>query len=483
MAHIFGLEPDFTADSDITADSDVPVDSGGQPYVNLPDLAATDFANRLLRLFPNGWLSDAAQVPGGVAYATFLGIGTPLDYNLAQFQFVAAGLRIKLAYGSALDVISTDYFGNGLPRLPGETDTAFRARILAQLLRPRVTKAAVGAAILAAVGVSPIVCEPWSVGYTLCWDLNGYWSTDSQQNAPARWGDMIPFTGFIDISAPVNMATGGFPVYAYDIGFSWDIPTGAWDLAGFTPTPALEPNFIATVAETVEAYIAMGITVGIRFSSVSAITPNFTAVAAFTASSNLIAQSNPALIFSMQSWLQTFGVWLEVLPWQASAWCPQRGVNFQFTASATASVAGTIGWYASIYTNPQSPALRVGVNAGQSSLTVSMVVASGLVPIITADWNTIPYVTSFGSGTMGISLSAAGPGNLDIAFVAGSTAGVSSGAPDVVISDTFPETYGVFAVPSWQTTMSVSKSPGSFTLTFGTAPSAPGTIYWAVMAV
>ena len=481
MSNVFS--PGVSADSPNTADGPWTADSGAGFYVNLPNLAATDFAARLLRLFPRGWLSDSAQAPGGAAYGTFLGIGTPLASLLAQTLFIANGIRVKTAYGTALDIISVDYFGpNGLPRNPGESDTSFRTRILQMLLIPRVTRAAIQNAVKILTGNAPRMAEPWTAGGDCAaLDLNSYLGVDGTENiAPGRIGDALIYTGFMDVSIPVSSVTGGYPIYGIDIGAALDVGTTALGIANLATNVTPVTGYESQVMEQIQAFKAWGITVGVRFTASGALSNTVSGSVLVPSGSTLLQQENEGVSFTMQSWLQAFGVWTEVLPWQASTYISQRGISFTVTASAAAASASTVGWTAAIFKGPTPTALRVPVKSGQSSLTCVLAIPDGMVPIIMPDWSTIPYVTALTPASIGLSVSNAGSGNLDIILMSGSAASVAASASSVTVDATLPSSYALYATPSWATTLSVAKTGTSFTLTFGTAaPSGGGTVYWS----
>ena len=477
--------PGYTVDETVTVDASVTVDTEGSFYPTIPPLSATDFTARLLSLYPRGWVGDDAKNPGGVAYAIFEGIGATLASFLSQMQFIANGLRIKLAYGTALDTISVDYFGvDGLPRNPGESDTSFRARILQTLLFPRVTRAAIQNAIEVATGITPRMGEPWSPGDCSSWDVHSYYGIDGPENiAPGRYGDGIPYTAFIDITSPISTSSGGFPIYALDIGAAFDVGTAAFDLANGGGGVSVNTSFVSTVSATVQAFKAFGITIGVRYTANGALNNTIGGVVASTTSSSQMALADTTITFTLQSWLQSFGLWLEVLPWLATCYFTERGVDFSVAASAPAPSGYTVAWLAAIYESSLDIALRVGVNAGQTSVACAFAIPSGTIPVISTDWSTLSWITGFTSNSLNIALSVAGPGNLDIIFLPGASLTIPSGTAQITVDAVLPSAgYGLFATPSWQTTMAVYKGAGYFILSFGTAPSVDSTLYWAAVA-
>ena len=481
MVTLFNNNPTVDS-SQVNISGTVTVDAG--PPVNLPQLTSTDFAGRLLRLFPRGWLSNAAQQPGGTAYAQFLSIGTPLAFILSNMQFIAYGLRIKFAYGSALDTISQDFFGNGLPRNPGETDSSFRQRILTMLLIPRVTRPAIYNAILKVLGVTPRLSEPWAPGDTATMDLSSYLDVDGGQNvAPSRISDAIPYTGMIDVPTPVSSVTGGYPIYGIDIGCALDVGTTALDLALLATNVVASTTFESSIQALIQSFKAMGITVWVRFLAGGSVNNVIYGFVQSAPNSPTLTQASEGVEYTLQSWLQTFGVWLEVLPWLASSYLSTRSVLFSISTSTAPTQAYTVAWTAAVFKGPLPIALRVPVKPGQASLICNLAIPPGTVPLIMPDWDTTPYVTGLTPSTVSIGVSSAGPGNLDILFQTGSVATVGTGETTLVVTDSaLPPTYALYATPSWPTTMSIEKAVGSFTLSFGTAAPAGAVVYYSPVA-
>lgn len=79
-------------------------------------------------------------------------------YSLIQY----AGLqtRIQTSTDKWLDLTARDFFGLGFQRRVNEPDAAYVARILKEILRSRVTRAALSNALLDLTGLAPIIFEP-----------------------------------------------------------------------------------------------------------------------------------------------------------------------------------------------------------------------------------------------------------------------------------------------------------------------------------
>ena len=206
----------------------------------------SDWTNRLLAELPNGWFPATAYLPGGIVYALLSGISTNLPFHNAQINTQTLQTRIVSATGGNLDAISADYFGTALPRLLGESDSSFRARILAYLIAPKSTLAAIQAAVNAYIlensppytvtvfdlMTSPAYCEVLGVvPYQFVIDLSyGVTSTTAwfMNDDPTGYLDKSTFlTGFSLVGAPDAgldalirevKAEGTEPVYAVLVG-------------------------------------------------------------------------------------------------------------------------------------------------------------------------------------------------------------------------------------------------------------------------
>ena len=157
---------------------------------------------------PAGWFLKAGTLINAVVGM----IATGGEQNTSDLDYMVAQSRIATATGFWLDVISAEFFGLGnLPRRAGEADSAFRARILDEMLRIRCTRTAMISALTDLTGVAPTVFEPaidlgcWDVD--LAWDSSGAWGSYDLTNE-----------GFVDVALP--------QAPPLDL-VGWD--NGAWD--------------------------------------------------------------------------------------------------------------------------------------------------------------------------------------------------------------------------------------------------------------
>ncbi len=122
-----------------------------------------DFAARLRAVLPARWFPDTT--PGAASNTPILdavlaGIAAVWAQIYALLAYVRLQTRIATATDVFLDMIARDFFGARLQRRPTEADGKYRARILASLLPPGGTRAALIGALVRLTGRVPVVFEP-----------------------------------------------------------------------------------------------------------------------------------------------------------------------------------------------------------------------------------------------------------------------------------------------------------------------------------
>jgi len=103
-----------------------------------------DILTRLKALMPNGWFT------GGLAPlrdALLTGWANMFAFAYSALAYVRNQTRIATASDGFLDLIAADYFGQNLVRGSNQSDASFRATILANLIRQRVTRASVASVL------------------------------------------------------------------------------------------------------------------------------------------------------------------------------------------------------------------------------------------------------------------------------------------------------------------------------------------------
>lgn len=121
---------------------------------------------------PRSWFaSDDIPVLRGLLN----GLAAPLSWIYQLYAYTLLQMRIGTATGAWIDRISYDFLGNRLPRkkyvdpftgvqTSAENDDTYRARVKAEIMRPRQTRAAIVQALEDLTGKTPQIFEPWNPG-------------------------------------------------------------------------------------------------------------------------------------------------------------------------------------------------------------------------------------------------------------------------------------------------------------------------------
>jgi hypothetical protein len=166
-----------------------------------------DMLARLKLVLPPGWFADTTPILDAV----LTGLAAAWSGLYALLTNVKSQTRIATASGIFLDLAAGDYFGSALPRRAGEADAAYSARIRANLLAPRATRAGLVAALTNLTGRAPVVFEPLNAG-----DTGGYGANTLGYNTAGGYGCRnTPFAVFVTAyrpnATPVSHA-GGYVV-------------------------------------------------------------------------------------------------------------------------------------------------------------------------------------------------------------------------------------------------------------------------------
>lgn len=201
-----------------------------------------DVQNRINALLPTGWFTKGLVPIRDALVAGLAYLGSQI-YSL--IVYLRLQTRISTATDGFLELIALDYSGlNGLLRRGSQSDSSYRANILASILRPRNTRAAISAILLQLTGVAPIIFEPWRPADT--GDYND--PATLAYNTVGGYGSMNdPGQAFITAFLPPG---NGVPAVA-----GYGIPVGAYS------TPSLiEYASLALIAGSItldDIYVAV----------------------------------------------------------------------------------------------------------------------------------------------------------------------------------------------------------------------------------
>lgn len=125
-----------------------------------------DIVQRLKMALPPSWFANG-DTP--ILNILLNGLAAPLAWGYALYAYTVLQMRLGSATGIWIDRISYDFLGFRLPRRKQELDDPYRARVKAEIMRPRQTRAAIKLAVKDLTGVEPLFFEPWSPA-----DCGGY---------------------------------------------------------------------------------------------------------------------------------------------------------------------------------------------------------------------------------------------------------------------------------------------------------------------
>lgn len=204
---------------------------------------AADMLARLLTLLPLRWFPDVAPLLSAV----LAGVAEAPSWLYAMLSYTRLQTRIATATDSFLDLVAQDYFATTLVRRSGEGDTAFRARIMRDLLRDRATRPAMIAALTDLTGRAPSVFEPSAPGDT------GGWGIAAGYGIAGGWGSlMLPFQSFVTARRPLG---SGVPLVAGYGSGAGGYGGGAIEYASaaMVQSQVTDSDIIDTVARTIPA--------------------------------------------------------------------------------------------------------------------------------------------------------------------------------------------------------------------------------------
>lgn len=148
-----------------------------------------DIQSRLNRGMPQGWFGTFADMLNAKEFpfvnAVIAGFANGLSFLYQLYAYAKLQTRISTASDGFLDLIAGDFFGTSLPRIQGEQDASYRARIKAQLIQQKETRAGIIATLQALTGRTPILFEPWyppdtgayNVAQSLAYNTVGGWGS------------------------------------------------------------------------------------------------------------------------------------------------------------------------------------------------------------------------------------------------------------------------------------------------------------------
>lgn len=217
--------------------------------MSLPTMLA-----RLKSAFPSGWAAPDGRNP--LFSVVLSGLAAPLDWVRNRQAYTIRQTRILTAGAFWLDLIAYDFFGTRFGRRLGELDDPFRQRIVAEILRPRNTRAAVSQALIDLTGTAPVIVELWNTDDCGAYEVGTLaYAADDGTGGAGLYGSydfpnqmlITAYRGVVNVELD---GCGGFDTPA--AAYAGDIYPGA---AFYAPddvtSAATDSEIYATIAATV----------------------------------------------------------------------------------------------------------------------------------------------------------------------------------------------------------------------------------------
>ncbi|MDE3022884.1 MAG: hypothetical protein KGI54_13680 [Pseudomonadota bacterium] len=178
----------------------------------------SDVFNRLKQLLPPSWFGSVSPLLDGV----LSGYAWASSFVYSLYSYAKLQTRIKTATDGWLDLIAADYLGTTLQRAANQSDTSFRARILANILRERATRNGVIKVLEDLTGRTPVIFEParpLDTGAYGTYTYAGNTGATMGYNVAGAYGSlMLPFQSFITAFRPVGSGIPNIAGYGVSMG-------------------------------------------------------------------------------------------------------------------------------------------------------------------------------------------------------------------------------------------------------------------------
>ncbi|NHN84468.1 hypothetical protein GOB93_07390 [Acetobacter musti] len=159
-----------------------------------------DIAARIRAVLPAGWFPAVSEQATPVLDGVLAGLAWPWAMFYQLLFYTKQQSRLLTSTGNFVDMAAADYFGTGVPRLTGETDASYIARIQSEFRVKRNTRAALEYQLsLVTEGAS--IFEPWRAPDSVCF------GRDTYGGSATRYGSRTaPGTVFVECVAGTDQA-------------------------------------------------------------------------------------------------------------------------------------------------------------------------------------------------------------------------------------------------------------------------------------
>jgi hypothetical protein len=179
-----------------------------------------DQFRRLKRLLPQSWFGDNSTVIDAIL-SGFSSVNASLYALLA---YAKLQIRINTASDGWLDMIAYDFFGNNLPRKPGQSDDSYRAWIKVNLFREKATRLAIILVVRELTGRDPLIIEPGNPV-----DTGAYNCPNSGYGMAGSYGSLsMPYEAFVTVYRSVSDGVSDIAGYSISTAGYSIASRGAW---------------------------------------------------------------------------------------------------------------------------------------------------------------------------------------------------------------------------------------------------------------
>lgn len=220
-----------------------------------PTGGVDDIRARLRRLIPRTWFPAIAPVFDAALH----GVAWALNLAFDLIAFVKLQARLATATGGYLDFAARDFFGDGLQRFTGETDTAYRLRLRREVLRRRNTRQALKDVVRDLTGREPTLFEPFNTT-----DCGGWGTPALAYGVAGLYGsENAPYEVWVKTTQPEG--------YGIPNRGGWGSEVGGWGVGNFSFVGDDEitgAGQITDILAALEQVRAAGVTVYVEFSTI-----------------------------------------------------------------------------------------------------------------------------------------------------------------------------------------------------------------------
>ncbi|GBQ20856.1 hypothetical protein AA0472_0267 [Acetobacter estunensis NRIC 0472] len=132
-----------------------------------------DIAARIRAVLPASWFPSVAEKNTPVLDGVLAGLAWPWTAMYGLLTYIRNQSRLQTGTGNFVDMAATDYFGGSLPRVSGESDADYIARIQKEFVVKRNTRAAFEEQI-DSLTTQGRIFEPWRAPDCACYGRDAF---------------------------------------------------------------------------------------------------------------------------------------------------------------------------------------------------------------------------------------------------------------------------------------------------------------------